>query len=105
MNDLVQLEVAENQQEDFVEEDEDLNDWNLIEENEVPECITIGGIQYRPPDYLNDPFKDKWKNTVAAYTKKSKFGNKRTFALKPFMVKANDDCRQEVMAMQLIKRL
>ena len=59
----------------------------------------------RPPDFLNDPFKDKWKNTVDAYTKKSLFGHRKTYALKPMMVKANDDCRQEVMAMQLIKRL
>ena len=59
----------------------------------------------RAPDFLNDPFKDKWKNTVDAYTKKSLFGHRKTYALKPMMVKANDDCRQEVMAMQLIKRL
>ena len=54
---------------------------------------------------MNDPFKDKWKNTVEAYTQRSIFGKKKTFALKPMMVKANDDCRQEVMALQLIKRL
>ena len=47
----------------------------------------------RPPDFLNDPFKDKWKNTVEAYTQRSVYGKKRTFALKPLMVKANDDCR------------
>lgn len=33
------------------------------------------------------------------------YGTRRTYTLKPMMVKANDDCRQEVMAMQLIKRL
>ena len=54
---------------------------------------------------MNDPFKDKWKNTLEAYRRNSVFGTRRTYTLKPMMVKANDDCRQEVMAMQLIKRL
>ena len=27
----------------------------------------------RPPDLLNDPFKDKWKNITRAYHGKSKF--------------------------------
>lgn len=94
-----ELEKANNM-EDF--SDEELGDWELIE---YEEAVMNLSVNRRPPDFLNDPFKDKWKNTVQAYTKKSIFGNKKTYTLKPMMVKANDDCRQEVMAMQLIKRL
>lgn len=82
--------------------DEELGDWELIEHEEA--ALQLSSSR-RPPDFLNDPFKDKWKNTVEAYTKNSPFGDRKTFSLKPMMVKANDDCRQEVMAMQLIKRL
>ncbi len=80
--------------EDF--SDEELGDWELIE---YEEAVMNLSVNRRPPDFLNDPFKDKWKNTVQAYTKKSIFGNKKTYTLKPMMIKANDDCRQEVMAM------
>ena len=82
--------------------DEELGDWTMIEYEDAVISLSNSG---RQPDFLNDPFKDKWKNTVEAYTKKSEFGKRRTYALKPMMVKANDDCRQEVMAMQLLKRL
>ena len=83
-------------------DDEHFSDWDMIEYEEVALALSS---QKRPPDFMNDPFKDKWKNTVEAYTQRSIFGKKKTFALKPMMVKANDDCRQEVMALQLIKRL
>jgi len=82
--------------------DEELGDWTMIEYEEAVMNLSSSG---RQPDFLNDPFKDKWKNTVEAYTKNSVWGKRKTYALKPMMVKANDDCRQEVMAMQLIKRL
>lgn len=59
----------------------------------------------RPLDYMNDPFKDKWKNISEAFQKNSVYNDKRSLRLLPMMVKANDDCRQEVMAMQLIKRM
>ena len=94
------LETANNYDE---VSDEELGDWELIEYKEAE--MSRLSTSLRPPDFLNDPFKDKWKNTVDAYTKKSLFGHRKTYALKPMMVKANDDCRQEVMAMQLIKRL
>ena len=94
------LETANNYDE---VSDEELGDWELIEYKEAE--MSRLSTSLRPPDFLNDPFKDKWKNTVDAYTKKSLFGHRKTYTLKPMMVKANDDCRQEVMAMQLIKRL
>ena len=77
-------------------DDEELNDWECIEYEEAAKNLSV---KKRAPDFMNDPFKDKWKNTVDAYTKRSPHGHKRTFALKPMMVKANDDCRQEVMAL------
>ena len=54
---------------------------------------------------MKDPFTDKWKLTEMMYQKKSKYGMYKSFQLRPFMVKANDDLRQEVLAMQLMKRL
>lgn len=70
--------------------DEELGDWTMIEYEEAATSLSTTG---RQPDFLNDPFKDKWKNTVEAYTTKSAFGKRKTYALKPMMVKANDDCR------------
>ena len=72
------------------EEDEELGDWEMIEYEEATQALSVTG---RVPDFLNDPFKDKWKNTVEAYTKNSIFGSKRTYTLKAMMVKANDDGR------------
>ena len=66
-----------------------MNDWELIDESYVNENL----IGVRPLDYMNDPFKDKWKNTAAAYHERSKFGSRKTYRLLPMMVKANDDCR------------
>lgn len=94
----MRIETAEN----FDQEEEELGDWEMIEHQDVATNLSASR---RPPDFLNDPFKDKWKNTLEAYRRNSVFGNRKTFSLKPMMVKANDDCRQEVMAMQLIKRL
>ena len=96
---MMEVEQADN---NYGGSDEELGDWEMIEYEEAALSMSS---QRRPPDFLNDPFKDKWKNTVEAYTKASVFGKKKTYTLKPMMVKANDDCRQEVMAMQLIKRL
>lgn len=62
----------------------------MIEYEEAALCLSS---QKRAPDFLNDPFKDKWKNTVEAFTKNSPYGKRKTYALKPMMVKANDDCR------------
>lgn len=85
-----------------VSDEEELGDWEMIE---YEQAVLSLSVSKRAPDFLNDPFKDKWKNTVQAITKRSPNGWRKTYALKPFMVKANDDCRQEVMALQLIKRL
>lgn len=90
------MEVEQADNNDYNGSDEELGDWEMIEYEEAAMNLSVSR---RPPDFLNDPFKDKWKNTVEAYTKKSFFGHKKTFSLKPMMVKANDDCRQEVMAM------
>ena len=84
----VTLETANNYEE---MSDEELGDWEMIEYEEAEFAKLSSSL--RAPDFLNDPFKDKWKNTVDAYTKKSRFGHRRTYALKPMMVKANDDCR------------
>ena len=89
---MEEIETANNADSD----DDNFSDWEMIEYEEAALSMSSSN---RPPDFMNDPFKDKWKNTVDAYTKKSIFGRRKTYALKPMMVKANDDCRQEVMAL------
>ena len=85
------FETAKNytSQQEEEEQDDDLNDWELIDDSCVDEFLP--GV--RPLDYMNDPFKDKWKNTAEAYHKRSPFGYRKTYRLLPMMVKANDDCR------------
>ena len=51
----------------YDEESDELNDWELIDDSYVNENL----IGVRPLDYMNDPFKDKWKNTAAAYHQRS----------------------------------
>ena len=51
-----------------------------------------------PPNVITDPFKQKWKDLKNAYKGISKYKNFKTYELKPIIVKANDDCRQEVLA-------
>ena len=93
--------IADNRETGGSEDTEDLNDWDLIDEVDVE----VDKNGFRPPDVLNDPFKDKWRNIIDGHAKHSRYSNRRTWTLKPMIIKANDDCRQEVMAMQLIKRL
>lgn len=59
----------------------------------------------RPPDLMTDPFKERWNEVKSQYKKISKFKDYRTYTLRPVIIKANDDCRQEVLAMQLMQRL
>lgn len=59
----------------------------------------------RPPDLMTDPFKERWNEVKRQYKKISKFRDYRTYTLRPVIIKANDDCRQEVLAMQLMQRL
>lgn len=59
----------------------------------------------RPPDLMTDPFKERWNEVKNQYKKISKFKDYRTYTLRPVIIKANDDCRQEVLAMQLMQRL
>jgi len=56
------METADNRD---LPSDEELGDWEMIEYEEAVMNLSVNG---RPPDFMNDPFKDKWKNTVEAYT-------------------------------------
>lgn len=58
-----------------------------------------------PPNYFTNPFKQPWQEYKSAYKGISPFKNYKTYDLKPIIVKANDDCRQEVLAIQLMYRL
>jgi hypothetical protein len=54
---------------------------------------------------MEDPFKEQWNATAAKVKSKSKFAAYQSYSLKTMIVKANDDLRQENLAMQLMKRL
>ena len=57
-------------------------------------------------DGMSDPFANKFKNTIREYKKWSSYSMKyESWSLNAFIVKANDDVRQEVLAIQLMKRL
>jgi phosphatidylinositol kinase/protein kinase (PI-3 family) len=58
-----------------------------------------------PPNCITDPFKQRWKYYKEAYHGISHYKKFKTYNLKPIIVKANDDCRQEVLAIQLMVRL
>ena len=82
--------MAHNIDTELSQDTEDLeDDWDLIDEVDVE----VDKNGFRPPDIMNDPFKSKWRSTVQAYAEKSLHKEKRTYTLKPMIVKANDDCR------------
>jgi hypothetical protein len=57
-------------------------------------------------DGMSDPYANKFKNTIREYKKLSNYSMKyESWSLNAFIVKANDDVRQEVLAIQLMKRL
>ncbi len=58
---------------------------------------------YDPLNTIN-PFGPRWSDLANQIKEKSAFRNFETYSIKSFIAKANDDLRQEVMMMQLIKR-
>ena len=51
-----------------------------------------------------NPFGEKWLDICIQIEMNSPFRNFKTYCINSFIAKANDDLRQELMAMQLIKR-
>jgi len=51
-----------------------------------------------------NPFGNKWLDICIQIKTNSPFRNFKTYSINSFIAKANDDLRQELMAMQLIKR-
>ena len=55
------------------------------------------------------PFKDKWVDIENQYKQNAgeahQFREYKSFSLKALIAKANDDLRQEILAMQLMRRL
>ncbi|MCQ2821313.1 MAG: hypothetical protein MJ252_28975, partial [archaeon] len=51
----------------------------------------------------SNPFGEGWDKIKEKIKEKSSFKNFETYSIKSFIAKANDDLRQEVMTMQLIK--
>ena len=66
-------------------------DFYIIKENEVIS---------KKEDY----FGKKYNDLIKEYKNKSKYKNYKTYSLKSFIYKSNDDLRQELLALQLIKK-
>jgi|LauGreDrversion4_2_1035121.scaffolds.fasta_scaffold500787_2 phosphatidylinositol 4-kinase len=56
-------------------------------------------------DGMDDPFSEHWAAVFAKVRASSSFAAYQSYGLKTMIVKANDDLRQENLAMQLMKRL
>ena len=54
---------------------------------------------------LEDPFGKDWSQLQAELKSKSLYHDFDTYKLRYFIFKSNDDLRQELLAVQLIKRL
>lgn len=67
------------------------NDFYIISKDEV-----ISKKEYY--------FGKKYNNLIKEYKNKSKYNNYKTYSLKSFIFKSNDDLRQELLALQLIKK-
>eukprot|EP00826_Nyctotherus_ovalis_P063931 TRINITY_DN9373_c0_g1_i10.p1 TRINITY_DN9373_c0_g1~~TRINITY_DN9373_c0_g1_i10.p1 ORF type:complete len:440 (+),score=136.98 TRINITY_DN9373_c0_g1_i10:222-1541(+) len=54
---------------------------------------------------MEDPFGESWKSIIERQRKKSPYGAFETYAVRAYIVKGNDDLRQELMAMQFMKQM
>eukprot|EP00826_Nyctotherus_ovalis_P035167 TRINITY_DN2996_c0_g1_i1.p1 TRINITY_DN2996_c0_g1~~TRINITY_DN2996_c0_g1_i1.p1 ORF type:complete len:396 (+),score=63.35 TRINITY_DN2996_c0_g1_i1:291-1478(+) len=54
---------------------------------------------------MNDPFENDWNQTVARVRESSPYKQFESYSIKAYMVKANDELRQELLAMQFMKKL
>lgn len=54
---------------------------------------------------MADPFGESWEETVARYRKTSEYGQFDSYDIRSYIVKGNDDLRQELMAIQFMKQL
>lgn len=72
-------------------------------EDEDWEKVSYGDLNL---DGMNDPYQYKFKNIIKEQKKMSNFATLyESWSLKAVIIKANDDVRQEVLAIQLMKRL
>ena len=55
--------------------------------------------------FNEDPWGEKWKDLKARIKFTSPFGNYQTWDAKTYIVKGHDDLRQELLAMQIIRRV
>lgn len=63
-----------------------VDDWEMVSESEAI------------LEYMEDPFKDKWCNLQHQCYEQSNLKQYKSYKLQPMIVKANDDLRQEVLA-------
>ncbi len=63
------------------------DDWDMVDYSEVD------------LDGMDDPFKGRWMTLEKESKATSEYGNYNTYKLRTMIVKANDDLRQEVIAL------
>lgn len=78
---------------DYGSNQQNFEDWDILNYSD----LNLEG--------MDDPFKDRWSHIHHRYNSISDFKDYKSYQLKPLIVKANDDLRQEILAMQLMKRL
>lgn len=86
--------IKESESKDSKKTEEPSDLWEMISQTD----IDLDGMQ--------DPFEKKFSEVRQDYKERSVYGREYgTWTLKPLIVKSNDDLRQEVLALQLMKRL
>ena len=73
------------------------------QDNDAWENVSLSDVNL---EGMNDPYVNKFKNVLKEYQANSDYAIKyESWTLKSIIVKSNDDVRQEVLALQLMKRL
>ncbi len=91
----------------------DLNIQDILQKHGKKQAAEAGEkadeVEYIPLEKrlegMPDPFEKSWEETMAGYRQKSEYSQFDSYEIKSYIVKGNDDLRQELMAIQFMKRL
>ena len=54
---------------------------------------------------MADPFQESWEDIIENHKQKSMYNSISSYDIRAYIVKGNDDLRQELMAIQFMKQL